>query len=362
MRKLFKKLHLWLALPAGIVITVTCLTGAILVFQDEIQELCLPKRYTVSGYENREPMSFAELVPIVNAQLDDNEVASVQTYPHPKKTYRMGLKNGRRVTAFVNPYTGEVIAVSTFSKSFFGNVMMLHRWLMFEGKARQTGKVIVGVSTIFFVFILISGIAIWFPRNRKQARQAFSIKWKSGRRRLWYDAHRVLGFYAALILLMLALTGLMWSFSWYRDGVTNLLTKRDNKETPPRSNIPRNGNTKTEEKNIDYTIWQHAIASLPNDYKYAYVRVENGAISALPLSAWHERAIDRFSFDKESGEITAFQPFLERPARSNVMSINYILHTGKFGGFLVKVLMFLAALIGASLPVTGYWLWWRKRR
>ena len=38
-RKLFRKLHLWLSLPFGLIIMTTCLTGALLVFEKEITEL-----------------------------------------------------------------------------------------------------------------------------------------------------------------------------------------------------------------------------------------------------------------------------------------------------------------------------------
>ena len=353
-------------------IVITCLTGAVMVFQDEIEQLCFPKRYTVSGYEGRTPLPFSELVPVVNAQLTDNEVASIQIYPDPGRTYRMGLKNGRRVTAFVDPYTGEVIAVSEFTKSFFGKIMFLHRWLMLEGKARETGKLVVGVSTVFFVFILVSGIVIWLPRSRKQLKNAFSFKLKGNKRTLWYNVHRVLGIYAALLLLMLALTGLMWSFEWYRGGVTNLIA---GKEQPPKNAAPRlagdersanrsriqsNGEKQNEEKNVDYSVWEKSLASLPADYRYRYARVDERAVSALPRSAWHDRAIDRFSYDPATGVITKYEPYSAQPARSKVMAVNHSLHMGRFGGIGVKILLFFASLIGALLPITGYWLWWSR--
>ena len=40
----------------------------------------------------------------------------------------------------------------------------------------------------------------------------------------------------------------------------------------------------------------------------------------------------------------------------------YTLHTGSWGGTATKALYFLAALIGAALPLTGYYLWWKRRR
>ena len=41
MKKFFRKLHLWVSVPFGIVITITCFTGALLVFEKEITALCV---------------------------------------------------------------------------------------------------------------------------------------------------------------------------------------------------------------------------------------------------------------------------------------------------------------------------------
>ena len=39
MRKLFRKLHLWLSVPFGVVVTLVCFSGAMLVFEDEVVRL-----------------------------------------------------------------------------------------------------------------------------------------------------------------------------------------------------------------------------------------------------------------------------------------------------------------------------------
>lgn len=43
MRKFFHQIHLWLSIPLGILISVICLTGAILVFEKEITEIMYPE-------------------------------------------------------------------------------------------------------------------------------------------------------------------------------------------------------------------------------------------------------------------------------------------------------------------------------
>lgn len=99
-------------------------------------------------------------------------------------------------------------------------MMRLHRWLLDEYKRDGSfawGKTIVGYSTLVLVIIIISGLVIWYPRNKKVLKNRLKIKTKAGWFRFLYDLHVSGGFYAALLLLVLALTGLTWSFGWYRD-------------------------------------------------------------------------------------------------------------------------------------------------
>ncbi|RYD73261.1 MAG: PepSY domain-containing protein, partial [Sphingobacteriales bacterium] len=53
MKSFFRTIHLYLALAAGIVISVSCLTGAILVFEKEFQMSFYPERYKVEVGGNK---------------------------------------------------------------------------------------------------------------------------------------------------------------------------------------------------------------------------------------------------------------------------------------------------------------------
>lgn len=55
MRKFFHQIHLWLSIPLGILISVICLTGAILVFEKEITQIMYPETLTtqVEGQHGR---------------------------------------------------------------------------------------------------------------------------------------------------------------------------------------------------------------------------------------------------------------------------------------------------------------------
>lgn len=224
MRKLFAKIHLWISLPLGILFSVICLTGAILVFENEALQLLNPSADVMSMGKHA-----------------------------PERKELVGY-------------------------DFFHSTLRIHRWLLdapAKKGERTVGKEIVGYSTLAMTIVLMSGIIIWWPRNRKVLKNRLSVTCSKGSKRFWYDSHVSIGFYATLLLLIMCLTGLVWSFTGWREAFWNL-------------------------------------------------------------------------FD-----------FIPPEGRKRFL---YTLHTGSWGGLPSKIIYFLAALTGAVLPLTGYYLWWNKKK
>lgn len=353
MRKFFRKLHTWLAIPVGIIISITCLTGAILVFQEEILELANPGHYFVKEIKGS-PIPIEELIAIVDKQLDNNSVAGVKIPSDPERTYTMTLKEGFRISAFVNPYTGEITGIYNFREHPFFTIMSIHRWLL-DG-SRTWGKYTVGISTLLFAIILISGIIIWFPREFKKNR--FKVQFKKGRKRLWYDCHNVLGFYACLVLLICALTGLMWSFDWYNNTVLKIFGAQ-----VPTEQGHGKGGKNTEDKTLNTSCWQNLYEQLKSKVPdHEYIRIQNGAAEVHLKSAPTSRANDIYKFNTETGQIIKNIPYKQQETTSKTWGWIYALHVGNYWGIWSKIFTFTFALVGASLPITGYYIWFSKKK
>lgn len=353
-RKFFKKVHLWLSLPVGLIITIICITGAILSFETEILESYYPDRYFVKEVkETKIPLD--QLIPLVNEQLKDNTVAGIKVSSDPQRTYIASLTEGFRISAFVDPYTGELKGTYSFRDSFFYTMMSLHRWLM-DG-SRTWGKYTVGITTLLFVFILISGLVWWAPTDKKKLKSRFTIKTKSGLKRFFHDLHVSLGIYVCVFLLISALTGLMWSFEWYRDGVCKLFGV----EVPPVKE-GRNGNKEGKKpKEINYQSWQASLDNLAKEVpQNQYITVSDGSATVLDKSAPHLRATDKYSLDEKSGEIIKASLFADQKSVSKIMSWAYALHVGAYGGIIIRILTCLACIIGGTLPLTGYYIFYLK--
>lgn len=366
MRETIKKIHFWLSIPAGIVIILMCLTGAILVFQEEALRAIHPERYKVKVRSIR--LTLDDIVEQANASLANDTITAIQVFNKPERTCIATLSSGQRTHAYLDPYTGEIAGYYNYRKGFFSDVTRLHRWLMFNNN--KTGKVITGASAIFFVFILISGIVVWWPRKNAFKKSFFKVKWNSSHMRRLFDLHRTLGIYVAVVLLLLCLTGLMWSFDWYRQGVASVFNIENstgghggNRRGDYVHVSGRNGmNEKRTVRNKDW--WQQAFDTAKDcmpDYKSIRIAI-NGTVTILPDRAPHPRATDTYRFSPNDNKLEPVSLYGEKRDNNYMMTWTYALHTGTWGGIWSKVIMFLSCLIGASLPVTGYMLWLKSAK
>lgn len=356
MRKLFAKIHVWLSIPFGIIIAIVCLTGAILVFEKEILELCHPSYYFVKEVKE-EPLSPAALLKAARRQLPDSvKINGIRVTSDPKRTYQLVLP-GKKAAAFINPYTAEITGI-TDKQGFFLQMMRLHRWLLDSNKRDSSfslGKNIVGYSTIVLAIILISGLVIWYPRNKKVLTNRLKIKTKAGWHRFFYDLHVSGGFYATLLLLVLALTGLTWSFAWYRDAFYTLFgveTSQPSAHTHvPAASAP------------DYTQWAEVLSTLQNQYKeYNSITIQDGSATVSTANYGNTRGNDRYSFNPATGEITDTQLYKNLPKSGKIRGWIYSVHAGTWGGITTKILSCLVSFLGAVFAITGYYFWIKKKR
>ena len=306
MRKLFTKIHLWLSVPFGIIIAIVCLTGAILVFEQEILRVCYPSRYYVEEVKG-EPLPVDELILAARRQLPDSiKINGIRIYPDPARTYQLVLP-GKKAAAFIDPYTGQVTGVDD-GRGFFMQVMRLHRWLLDSTKRDggiAWGKMIVGYSTLAMAVILLSGLVVWLPRNRKVLKNRLKVKLGASRFRFWYDLHVAGGFYAALLLLALTLTGLTWSFGWYRNAFYQVfgVTATPSKAHAHAPKSPA-GQGERRERQPDYACWETVLGTLKGEYAdFNSITIQNGEATVSTADYGNTRGSDRYQARSGDGSI-----------------------------------------------------------
>lgn len=369
MKKIFRQIHLWLSVPFGLIITLICFSGAMLVFESEVMELTRHDLYYVKKVEAT-PLPIDQVLEKVAATLPDSvSVTGVNISSDPERAWQVTLSKPRRASMYVDPYTGELKGKYERS-AFFMTMFRLHRWLLDSMKADGSifwGKIIVGVSTLLFVVVLVSGIVIWWPRTKKALKNSLNISVGRGLRRFWYDLHVAGGMYALVFLLAMALTGLTWSFGWYRTGFYKVFGVEVQQGGGHGGASSRGIKSGGKHSSSPYAYWQQVYEQLAEKNPgYKQIALSDGVASVSFNGFGNQRASDRYKFNPDNGKIREVVLYEDAEKAGKIRGWIYSIHVGNWGGMLTRLLTFVAALIGAILPLTGYYLWikrtWRKKR
>jgi len=403
MKLFFRNIHLYLGLASGLFLVVVCLTGTILVFEKELEQAWHPQRYFVTPATTAR-LPLARLAAAVHAYKPKAKISSLKVYADPARTVEVNLAgtggpgrpggpeggkrsgdrgegrpggapqakgpnggkgpggkgrggdNGPRI--FVNPYTAVIAGEMNPRESFFHFVEEIHRGLV----AGRVGKLVMGINSIIFLFILGTGLVLWWPATRKALTPRLKVKWGSGWKRLNHDFHIVLGFYAALFLLIMALTGVGMSFDWVTKSINSLTHSPQQRPEPPVSGAPSAGATAFAPDAVLALARQQA----PDAESYALQlpKEPTGSIRVAILrpGAITENATDEVYLDQFSGRVLQKQAYAQRPVGQRIRGLFKPVHTGAIFGWPSKVLALVVVLLGATFPVTGTVMWLNRLR
>lgn len=347
-----------------------------LIFENEISQAMQYELYHADKVGST-PLPMDVLAQKVQASLPDSvSVTGISVSSDPECTYKVNLSKPRRAAIFIDQYTGQIKGKAE-RPAFFMTMFKLHRWLLDSMKPGDNGifwgKMIVGTSTLMFVVVLVSGIVIWWPRTLKALKKGLTLPVGKGWHKFWHGLHVAGGMYALILVLVMALTGLTWSFSWYRTGFYALfgvemaksngqkMASTDKGGPNRHKNLQKDKDKDKDAKLNIYANWQKVFDHLQKENpEYSLITVSDGKASVSIDHLGNQRAADTYRFDSATGRITDIQLYKDAETASKLRGWILSVHVGNWGGLTTRILWFLAALLGASLPLTGYYLWIRR--
>ncbi|HJQ37291.1 MAG TPA: PepSY-associated TM helix domain-containing protein, partial [Thermoanaerobaculia bacterium] len=269
-RKTFFWFHLCLGVTSGLVILLMSATGVLLAFERQLVAFAERDLRASAADASRAPLPLSQIVAAATGVGKPSNLIIRSDRFAP-----VAVALGREHTVFVNPYTGAILGEgATRLRGFFDANRSLHRWLLLKGDARDRGRAITGAANLLFLFIVLSGLILWFPR--RLTRTAFrNVLWFRGLRGRARDLnwHHVLGIWAFLPLVAIVFSAVVISYPW-----ASRLVYRAFGSTPLKQQQPANerGGDKTDLALLD-RLFNSAKAELPPRWQSLSVR--------LPLSS-----------------------------------------------------------------------------
>ena len=372
MRKVLFWLHLCCGVVAGAVILVMSVTGVLLTYERQLTDWA-------DGYRIAPPAPGtaplgAEALATRGFQARGEWPATVTMRADPSKPAALGL--GREGTLFVDPHTGEILGQgSTGARAFFRTVTDWHRWLGVGGERRGTARAATGAANLCFLFIVLSGVYLWWPARftPRHLRPITLFAGGQGGKARDFNWHNVFGFWSAVPLVFVVASGVVISYPWANELVQRLAG------SPPQRPGGRPGGPRS-----TAPVPQLSLAGLDRAWARAETQVEGWQsltvrLPAAPDAPW------TFSIDASTGARrpdTRTEVTLDRKTVATIKREGYealpagrkaigwlrFIHTGEAFGPPGQTVAGLASLGGVMLAWTGVSLSlrrlaaWRRRR
>lgn len=390
LKKTFFQIHWFLGITAGLILSLMGVTGAIYSYEQQILKWLNPDSYQVQ-VEQKPKLTPAEIYTHFQQVQPNYKINSITIAQDPAASSSINIaKEGARrgQNIMINPYSADILP-EVKGRDFFQFIQQLHRNLT----VGPIGKQITAACTLMLLFFVLSGIYLRWPK-RHSFKQWFAIKPQLKGRNFIWDLHAVVGTWVIIFYLILACTGLFWSYDWWRGGMYKVLgverpqpqqqaQPRANASNPTQLNAASSASSaeqkpsenKKTKNNIDAAqiqlalnqAWHHFPQQLGRDYssmtfnvpKQANAEIDITFVDAIPQ---HERARNTATFNYQNTEITALQLYADKKLNEKIMSSMLPVHRGSFFGPVYQFLAMLAALMMPLFFVTGWMLYLKRRK
>ena len=371
LRRILFWLHLATGLVAGLVILIMSVTGVLLMYERQITE------WADRGYRAAPPSPGAARLPAeallgaVLAARPGSPPTTLTVQSDPAASAAVSLGRGR--TVYVSPYTGRILGEgSPQVRAFFRSVTDWHRWLGAGEESRDVGRKITGACNLAFLFLVLSGLYLWVPRD---------WTWRKVRGVLWFrrglaskardfNWHNVIGLWAWLPLVLIVFTGVLISYRWAGDLLERLAGGEPRARAAAGGGEGRRGPGRGGEgagapnlEGLD-ELWARAERQVPG-WRSVALRVPEAADAPVTFTILqgHRGRPDlrsQLTLDRGNGQVVTWEPFASQSLGRRLRSWGRWVHTGEVGGLLGQTLAGLASAGAVVLVWTGCALAWRR--
>lgn len=364
LRQRWLAVHLYLGLALGAILSVIGITGSLLVFYIEFDEILNPE-LVIQNREQLPRLPYEAVFRALRQTEPDRQHAWRLEIPnHPQrlitaryyKPQETKHENFAPLLVAVNPYSGEIIA-----KRFWGQFAMtwlydLHYTLLLG----QNGKIVMAVFGFLLMVSLLSGVYLWWPPLHKLL-SALTFKKSASRERLNYDLHKIGGIYSLILLIMLALTGIALEVPEYINPIIEAFSPR-HKMPKPESATPA-VDTRI---SIDQAV--SAAQQLFPEARLCWIETPDGETGSFRINLRQPGEPGRrfpktnIWVDQYSGRILAINAPQQNSAGDSIVTWLHPLHSGEAFDLPGRWLVFLSGLACPLLFITGLIRWLQKCR
>ena len=316
-----------------------------------------------------------ELIARLTAGQDVGKVSAVTLASDPSAAVHVRFardeRGARPSSLYVDPYDARVLGAPR-GEEFFATVRKLHRWLLVPGDAKGWGRQITGVAALGLIVMLISGLVLRWPRRAGSVKMWLKPNLGLSGRGLHRSLHAVIGTWVLPIYLVMTLTGLWYSFDWYKDGVVWLLSRPEvvaAKMQPKMSaKAPRVAAASEPAVPIGFDrAWATFRREEGDRFARALLTLPAGPGTAIRIRSWGKDSTldttrDEFRVDAVTGQLVSAERYADKTFGEKIIANVLDIHRGAVLGWPGKLAFMIAAALMPLFSVTGILLYLSRRK
>lgn len=383
--------HFYAGLFVAPFMMVLSLTGIVYLFKPQLDTLMYSDLLTVEPAHH--PLSADVQQQRVLDAYPDVLISKYLPPVNAQSSAQFVVKqDGRDVNLFIDPYNGKILGTQDASNNLQAMARELHGELMIG----TPGDRLVELAAGWGIVLVVSGLYLWWPKGRSSA----GVLWPrfSARGRiLWRDLHAVTGFWGAVALLFMLLSGMTWTGLWgkaYADvwntfpaAMWNAVPTSEKHagdlntasvQTVPwaMENTPMPVSSGEHAEHMNHAGMSSAPAApaitLQQVVDIARARkIEPGYSITQPKTADGVFTVSVFAddphndatlhVDQYSGKVLADVRYDDYSAVSKATELGVMLHEGKMFGWLNQLVILFICLMVLLSSVSGIVIWWKRR-
>jgi uncharacterized iron-regulated membrane protein len=384
--------HLIAGVAAGVVIFIMSVTGALLTYERQMIAWSDSHLRSEVPATSASRLSLESLIGIIRTQHPEVSPTAVTVGSAPDAPVTVAVPQR---TLYFDAYSGRLLGEgSTGVRRFMSETRAWHRWLSVEGEGRPIARAITGWSNVVFLFIVVSGFYLWFPRKwtRTHLRSITLFNGKATGKARDFNWHNVIGLWSAVPLFIVVLTCTPISFSW-----ANAMVYRVVGEEPPAARGREGGggggaregrggregrdgrearggregssgereargsavdglNTLMAKAEQHVDGWRTINVRIPDSNRAPMVFAIDQGDGGQP------QLRSTLTLERATGNVVSYEDFGSQSLGRQLRSISRFAHTGEVLGIPGQTIAGLATAGGAVLVWTGLALAWRRWR
>ncbi|MCP3440421.1 PepSY domain-containing protein [Bradyrhizobium sp. CCGUVB14] len=364
------QVHSIAGLVLALLLSLIALTGVIMSFEDEIVD------HLNAGIMQVAPRTTPALLPDallarLKAVSDTGKVTGIMLSSDPSAAVHVRFardeQGARPSSLYVDPYDGSVLGVPR-GEEFFATVRRLHRWLLIPGDAKGWGRQVTGVAALGLIVMLISGLVLRWPRRASSVKMWLKPNLGLSGRGLHRSLHAVIGTWVLPVYLVMTLTGLWYSFDWYKDGVVWLLSRPHvaAAKMQPKQSRPAGRSEPAEPVGFD-RAWSTLQHEESGGFARAQLTLQAGPGAVMRIRSWPkdstlESMRDEFRIDAVTGQVVSAERYADKTLGEKAIAGVLDIHRGAALGWPGKLAFMIAAALMPLFAITGVLLYLSRRK